>query len=194
MAWACIHAYMAQTRRNITLNHAHAYTTQSLKRAIGVVPQDCALFQDTIRYNLDYARFSAKSREEATTSTNADAEAGSLHGVNQGTRGAFPDPKPLKRGIFVGVNQGAFIDVETACAAAHIHDKILSFSEGYETVIGERGVRLSGGERQRVAIARVLIRDAPIVLLDEATSALDSHTEALIQVCVCVCVCACVRV
>jgi ABC-type transport system involved in cytochrome bd biosynthesis fused ATPase/permease subunit len=75
-------------------------------------------------------------------------------------------------------------DVETACSAAHIHDKIQTFPDKYATLIGERGVRLSGGERQRVAIARVLIRDAPIVLLDEATSALDSHTEALIQVCV----------
>lgn len=72
-------------------------------------------------------------------------------------------------------------EVHEACRAACIHDKIMSFPEGYLSKVGERGVKLSGGERQRVAIARVLLRNPQIVLLDEATSAMDSQTEAKIQ-------------
>lgn len=72
-------------------------------------------------------------------------------------------------------------EVHDACRAACIHDKIMSFPEGYLSKVGERGVKLSGGERQRVAIARVLLRNPQIVLLDEATSAMDSQTEAKIQ-------------
>ncbi|CAG8664622.1 2740_t:CDS:10, partial [Ambispora leptoticha] len=71
--------------------------------------------------------------------------------------------------------------VEEAAAAAQIHEKILGFPEGYETKVGERGLRLSGGEKQRVAIARTLLKNPQIVLLDEATSALDTHTERHIQ-------------
>jgi ATP-binding cassette subfamily B protein len=72
-------------------------------------------------------------------------------------------------------------DIEEACRAANIHDFIVSLSEGYNTVVGERGYRLSGGEKQRVAIARVILKDPRVLILDEATSSLDSQSEALIQ-------------
>ena len=109
-------------------------TQDSLHAAIGVVPQDTVLFNDTIRYNIAYGR-----------------EGASQH------------------------------DIEEAARAAQIHDFIAGLPQGYDTQVGERGLKLSGGEKQRVGIARTLLKDPPILLLDEATSALDSETEAEIQ-------------
>ncbi|KAJ3122914.1 ATP-binding cassette sub- B member 6, mitochondrial [Physocladia obscura] len=110
-------------------------TQSSLRRAIGVVPQDTVCFNDTIGYNIGYGDVT-KSLDE----------------------------------------------IKNAAARAQIHDRIASgFPDGYETKVGERGLRLSGGEKQRVAIARTLLKDPKIILLDEATSALDNTTEALIQ-------------
>ncbi|KAI0244399.1 ATP-binding cassette-type vacuolar membrane transporter Hmt1 [Massospora cicadina] len=109
-------------------------TQASLRRAIGVVPQDTVLFNDTIRYNIGYGNPSASDWE-----------------------------------------------VENAAKLAQIHDRILSFPQGYDTIVGERGLRLSGGEKQRVAIARTFLKDPKVVLLDEATSALDTATERQIQ-------------
>jgi ATP-binding cassette subfamily B protein len=105
-------------------------TQESLHAAIGVVPQDTVLFNDTIRYNIAYGRDGATQAE-----------------------------------------------VEAAARAAQIHDFITQLPDGYDTTVGERGLKLSGGEKQRVGIARTLLKDPPILLLDEATSALDSETE-----------------
>jgi len=109
-------------------------TQSSLQNAIGVVPQDTVLFNDTIFYNIAYGRDGA-------------SRAG----------------------------------VEKAARDAQIHAFIQSLPEGYDTVVGERGLKLSGGEKQRVGIARTLLKNPPILLLDEATSALDSETEHEIQ-------------
>ncbi|HVQ80175.1 MAG: ABC transporter ATP-binding protein/permease [Pseudolabrys sp.] len=111
-----------------------AVTQKSLRQAIGMVPQDTVLFNDTIRYNIRYGRW------EAT-----DAE------------------------------------VEEAARLAQIDPLIRIAPKGYETEVGERGLKLSGGEKQRVAIARTILKGPPILVLDEATSALDSHTEKEIQ-------------
>jgi ABC-type transport system involved in Fe-S cluster assembly fused permease/ATPase subunit len=116
-------------------NHNIAQVTQkSLRQAIGMVPQDTVLFNDTIRYNIRYGRWEA-----------SDAE------------------------------------VEEAARLAQIDQFIRLAPKGYETEVGERGLKLSGGEKQRVAIARTILKGPPILLLDEATSALDSHTEKEIQ-------------
>jgi ATP-binding cassette subfamily B protein len=109
-------------------------TQTSLRAAIGMVPQDTVLFNDTIRYNIRYGRWDA-----------TDAE------------------------------------VEEAAAMAQIDGFIRAAAHGYETEVGERGLKLSGGEKQRVAIARTILKGPPILVLDEATSALDSHTEREIQ-------------
>ncbi|ATG39852.1 ABCB family ABC transporter ATP-binding protein/permease [Phaeobacter piscinae] len=109
-------------------------TQKSLHAAIGVVPQDTVLFNDTIRYNIAYGRAGATQEE-----------------------------------------------VEQAARDAQIHDFIMRLPEGYETQVGERGLKLSGGEKQRVGIARTLLKNPPILLLDEATSALDSDTEQEIK-------------
>jgi ATP-binding cassette subfamily B protein len=107
---------------------------RSLRAAIGIVPQDTVLFNDTIRYNIRYGRPEASDEE-----------------------------------------------VVQAARAAHIHDFIESLPAGYETMVGERGLKLSGGEKQRVAIARALLKNPHILIFDEATSALDSKAEKAIQ-------------
>ncbi len=109
-------------------------TRSSLRAAIGIVPQDTVLFNDTIYYNIAYGR---------------------------------PDATPA--------------EVERAARLARIHDFIVSTPDGYQTVVGERGLKLSGGEKQRVAIARTVLKNPSILILDEATSALDSETEREIQ-------------
>ena len=109
-------------------------TQDSLRAAIGVVPQDTVLFNDTIRYNIGYGRPGASQAE-----------------------------------------------IEQAAKQAQVHDFVLKLPEGYDTRVGERGLKLSGGEKQRVAIARTILKDPRILVLDEATSALDSRTEQDIQ-------------
>lgn len=111
-----------------------AVSQDSLRRAIGIVPQDTVLFNDTIYFNIAYGRPSAVEAE-----------------------------------------------VHSAAKSAQIHDFIMSLPDGYQSQVGERGLKLSGGEKQRVAIARALLKAPPILVLDEATSALDSHTERAIQ-------------
>jgi ATP-binding cassette subfamily B protein len=124
------------TTGSVTVNGSdlRALQQSSVRAAIGIVPQDTVLFNDTIFYNIQYGR-PAAPREE----------------------------------------------VIAAAQAAHIHDFIEALPDGYDTRVGERGLKLSGGEKQRVAIARALLKNPPILIFDEATSALDSKTEKAIQ-------------
>ncbi len=109
-------------------------TQDSLRAAIGMVPQDTVLFNDTIAYNIRYGKPGATEAE-----------------------------------------------LRDAARLAQIHDFIMTLPQGYDSLVGERGLKLSGGEKQRVAIARTILKAPPILMLDEATSALDSHTEKDIQ-------------
>jgi ABC-type transport system involved in Fe-S cluster assembly fused permease/ATPase subunit len=109
-------------------------TLESLRKNIGVVPQDPSLFNQTILENLRYAKLDATNEE-----------------------------------------------IYSACKSVALHEKIMSFTKGYETKVGERGVKMSGGELQRMAIARAMLMDPKILLLDEATSSVDSETESQIQ-------------
>jgi subfamily B ATP-binding cassette protein MsbA len=105
-----------------------------LRGAIGIVPQEPALFSGTIRDNIAYADSAATPEQ-----------------------------------------------VERAARAAHAHEFIVRLPQGYDTPVGERGIKLSGGQRQRIAIARVFLKDPAVVVLDEATSALDSESERLVE-------------
>jgi ATP-binding cassette subfamily B protein len=109
-------------------------TQASLRAAIGIVPQDTVLFNDTVYYNIAYGN---------------------------------PRATPT--------------EVEAAARHARIHDFVVAQPDGYQTVVGERGLKLSGGEKQRVAIARTILKEPRILLFDEATSALDTRTEKEIQ-------------
>jgi len=109
-------------------------TQQSLRAAIGIVPQDTVLFNDSIEYNIAYGRPGA-TRDE----------------------------------------------IVAAAKLAQIHDFVSGLPQGYQTPVGERGLKLSGGEKQRVAIARAILKDPRILIFDEATSALDSRSEKAIQ-------------
>lgn len=105
-------------------------TLDSLRRSVGVVPQDTPLFNNTIEHNIHYGNL------DATTS-----------------------------------------QVHDAARRAHIHEAIEAFPDGYATMVGERGMMISGGEKQRLAVARLILKDPPLLFFDEATSALDTHTE-----------------
>jgi len=108
-------------------------TQESLRRAIGIVPQDTVLFNESIYYNIQYAQPEASQE-----------------------------------------------DVHNAARMAHIHEFIESLPQGYDSMVGERGLKLSGGEKQRIAIARVILKNPPILIFDEATSSLDSRSEQAI--------------
>jgi ATP-binding cassette, subfamily B, bacterial len=87
----------------------------------------------------------------------------------------------VEENIRCGLQEKTKEAIIAAAKLANAHDFILNMPEGYDTVVGERGIRLSGGQRQRIAIARALLKDAPLLLLDEATSSLDSQSEKLVQ-------------
>jgi subfamily B ATP-binding cassette protein MsbA len=87
----------------------------------------------------------------------------------------------VRANIALGNPRASWQELEAASRAAHAHEFITGLPQGYDTVVGEKGLRLSGGQRQRLSIARAILRDPPVLILDEATSSLDSHSEALLQ-------------
>ncbi|MEK7369183.1 MAG: ATP-binding cassette domain-containing protein [Planctomycetota bacterium] len=97
------------------------------------------------------------------------------------TQQTFLFNKSIAENIRYGKRNASLAEVEAAAKAAYIHDFVGSLPKGYDTEVGELGVRLSGGQRQRIAIARAILKDAPILILDEATSALDSESEKIVQ-------------
>lgn len=141
---------------------ARRVTQRSLRALVAVVPQDAVLFNASVRDNIAFG-----------------VRAGRGGGGGEWRRARCPRRRcppslPQRPGATPA-------DVEAAAAAASIHDAVLAMPAGYDTVVGERGLRLSGGEKQRVALARAILKRAPILLLDEATSALDATTEAAVQ-------------
>jgi len=87
----------------------------------------------------------------------------------------------IRENLLIGAPEATDEQLQAAARAAHAEEFILSFSDGYDTLVGERGIRLSGGQKQRIGIARALLKDAPVLLLDEATSAVDAETERSIK-------------
>ncbi|KAG0268859.1 Homocysteine S-methyltransferase 1 [Actinomortierella ambigua] len=217
---------------------------RSLRRKIGIVPQDTALFNETIGYNIGYGKIGQDSNqiidpsrlaqlqrrasmEDGTTSVSIGCPRGARRSMmssptmsggkqqpqqqqqQQQARsyrkkvpGAGNPPRvtgggaggsdaegdadvgEVNEGSEAGEHEEAWQDdarIQFAAEAARIHEIVSRFPEGYETRVGERGLRLSGGEKQRVAIARTILKNPPILLLDEATSALDTQTEREIQ-------------
>ena len=97
------------------------------------------------------------------------------------SQNVFLLPQSVAENVACGKEGAAREEIEEACRAADIHDFIMRLPQGYDTQVGERGVKLSGGQRQRISIARAFLKNAPILLLDEPTSAIDTETEAEIQ-------------
>ena len=154
-------------------------TFSSLRSQISMVLQDVFLFNGTVAENIAYG-ISGDDGNEYAVLTN---ENGSLHvdgvsiSLSQTVHSNAEDDRILSSSVGE-IDMDAVIE---AAKIAHAHEFIMNMPDGYNTLIGERGVRLSGGQKQRIAIARAVLRRSPILILDEATSAVDNETEAEIQ-------------